>query len=245
MRIAVCDNDKIEREHIFNLIRNRVEDREIISFETGKSLVEHIKKNKNAIDLIYMDVMVQDGNGIEFAREIRKINQKVMIIFITAVEEYVFQAFDVKAFHYIVKPFSDKLFLDIFEKAEKEVSAGSKSMMIHVNGSYRRINLEDIVYAEVFNRNIVLHMKDEEVEYYGKLQDLERIAGSAFFRTHRSYLVNLSFVSGYEARKVDVNGEEVLLAKNKHPDFVKAFLQYHKNKAFTQRKKGGSRQNGR
>lgn len=122
---------------------------------------------------------------------------------------------------------------------------GSKSMMIHVNGVHRKVSIDDIMYAEVFNRNVVLHMKNEVIEYYGKLQELEEIAGDNFFRTHRSYLVNFKYVSGYEARKVYVQGDSVLLAKNKHSDFVNAFLQYHKNNAFTQRKTDVSHKKGR
>ena len=76
-----------------------------------------------------------------------------------------------------------------------------------------RVLCSEIVYAEVFNRKILLHTLEEEIEYYGKIADLERELGEDFFRTHRSYLVHFQYVLKYDASSVFLEKGEALIEK--------------------------------
>ena len=102
----------------------------------------------------------------------------MVLIFVTAVEEYVFQAFDVAAFHYLVKPFSDEKFEEVVKRAVRSIEKYSenqsdeKYMMVQSGGSHMKVFLKDIVYAEVYNRKVIIHTRDTNIEYYGKLQEL-------------------------------------------------------------------------
>ena len=127
-------------------------------------------------------------NGMETARKLRKKDKNIIIIFVTGMEEYVFQAFDVGAFHYLVKPLEDEKFKDILCRAVE--SLGSKEMdlqkseeryvMINNGGVHRKVIIEEIVYAEVFNRKVVIHKLNGDIEYYGKMSHLEAVAGDNF-----------------------------------------------------------------
>lgn len=150
-----------------------------------------------------------------------------------------FQAFDVGAVRYIVKPFEKSRLLDTIRQAlaiaedqrsiSDFLSAGvddrdkPRYITVKSGGVNTRVILTDIVYAEVFDRRVVLHMQDREcIEYYGRMTELERVAGSDFFRPHRAYLINLRFVSSYDSRTVCVQGTVIPVARGKYRELVRA-----------------------
>ena len=95
MRIAICDDEKNIRELIGNTITKQYPEAEIVFFSSGEELLLSDKH----IDILFLDIQMVGRNGMETARELRKKDKNVILIFVTAVEEYVFQAFDVGAFH--------------------------------------------------------------------------------------------------------------------------------------------------
>ena len=130
-------------------------------------------------------------NGIQTAKELRKKNRQMLIIFVTVTEDYVFQSFDVGAFHYLVKPFEDKKFEEVLQKAvmqfeerimeQKSVRKQKPSLMITSKGEHLAIPLEEIVYAEVYNRKIIIHTMESDVEYYGKMKELQKCSTLIIF----------------------------------------------------------------
>lgn len=89
---------------------------------------------------------------------------------------------------------------------------------------------KDIVYAEVYNRKVIIHTRDTNIEYYGKLQELSEIAGADFFRTHRAYLVHFKYVQKYDANCVTMENGTALIAKQNYSEFVKQYLKYNQRK---------------
>ena len=88
------------------------------------------------------------------------------------------------------------------------------------------MSLEDIIYAEVFNRKVMLHTTDGDIEYYGKLTDLSEQAGEDFYRTHRAYLVNLKYVEKYNAATIWLEKGTALISKKQYAGFVRQYMQY-------------------
>ena len=103
-------------------------------------------------------------------------------------------------------------------------------MMIQSAGSHIKVFLRDIVYAEVFNRKVIIHTRNADIEYYGKLQDLADMAGADFFRTHRAYLVHFKYVVKYNANCVTLENGTAMIAKQNYPEFVKQYLKYNQRK---------------
>lgn len=231
MQVAICDDEKEIREMLKNKVLNRYPEAEVLSYETGEKLLEDGK----IPDILFLDIQMPGKNGMETAREFRKNNKKTILIFVTAIEEYVFQAFDVGAFHYLVKPFTDEKFYEVLANAaetavNEERSEEQHYIMIHSGGSHIKILLDDIVYAEVFNRKVMIHKLDENVEYYGKLSELEKALGEDFFRPHRAYLIHFKYVMKYDASSVTMVNGTVLMAKANFPEFVRKYLKYNKRK---------------
>lgn len=234
MRIAICDDEKDIRELIGKKVAKHYPEADIIFFQSGEELLLAGKH----IDILFLDIQMSGRNGMETARELRKRDKNVILIFVTAAEEYVFQAFDVGAFNYIVKPIDDTKFSDVLCRAVDEwrsqdtnaSEAGANYVMINNGGVHTKVMIEDIVYAEVFNRKVVIHKLDEKIEYYGKMSDLEAAAGDSFFRPHRAYLVNFKYVEKYDATTIYLEKGVALMAKQNYPDFVKKYMKYNQRK---------------
>ena len=199
MRIAICDDEVSMVQILEEKIKRLLPDAVIEKYLSGEKLIASGSKP----DVLFLDIQMPGMDGMETAKMLRQDNEDMILIFVTAAEEYVFQAFDVGAFHYLVKPFSDEK-LKIF--------------------------LRDIVYAEVFNRKVIIHTRNTDIEYYGKLQDLQNMAGEDFFRTHRAYLVHFKYVEKYDATCVTMKNGTALIAKQNYPEFVRRYLKYNQRK---------------
>lgn len=233
MRLGICDDEKTICGWISERARGLCPDAKVAVYRSGEELLADAER----LDLLFLDIQMSGRNGIETAKELRRRKERTIIIFITALEEYVFQAFDVGAFHYLVKPFAEDKFDAVFKTALQQYREQAdmpvkeeRYFMIQRGGVHTRVRLDEIIYAEVFNRKVVIHKADGEAEYYGKLSDLEKLAGEDFFRTHRAYLVNLKYVLQYNAGTIYLeNGGKALVAKQKFPEFVKSYLKYNRS----------------
>lgn len=115
MRIAVCDDEKEIREMLEEKIIRYYPKAVISLYSSGEELLLAGSRP----DILLMDIRMAGKNGMETAKEFRKACKDTIIIFVTALEEYVFCAFDVGAFHYLVKPFDDKKFEEVLRNAVK------------------------------------------------------------------------------------------------------------------------------
>lgn len=231
LQIAVCDDEKSMGEYLKQLIEKRLsaeKDCRVEFFSSGKELLERGKD----FDIFFLDIDLKDMSGIDMARNLRQQSEAV-IVFVTALKEYVFDAFDVQAFQYLLKPIDEEKFFKVLDMAIAECKTikQAEPLVIRVKGIYRNIPRGDILYAENEARKVVLHLKEEQISYYAKMSELEEILGGQFFRCHRGYLVNLGAVKGYDTGNIQIkNGETILMAKQKYSAFVTAYMEFLRRK---------------
>ncbi len=237
MKIAVCDDEKEIRDMFAEKIGKLCPEADLWLYQSGEELLLSDKEP----DILLLDIQMPGKNGMETAKELRRKNKRAIIIFVTALDDFVFQAFDVGAFHYLVKPFDDRKFAEVLQNAIEQSEdrrgledAGRKgempSLIITTGGKHIAVNLEDIVYAEVFDRKVILHTMDADIEYYGKMRELEEKAGDEFYRIHRSFLVNFGYIRKYDATTVYLEKGQALMAKQNYQGFVKQYLRYNQRK---------------
>lgn len=95
-------------------------------------------------------------------------------------------------------------------------------IIIKQRSKYKKIFLKDIIFAETFERKIIIHTKDGDIDYYGKMNDLEEVLGNGFYRTHRAYLVNMEHVISFDIESVQMIKGEAILSKAKYQAFTEA-----------------------
>ena len=231
IKIAVCDDEKNIRDYICSLVRKQGVECEITEYATAEDYLlagaEH--------DLLFLDVELKGPDssldGMEMAKRIRGMEdiRQPIIIFVTGYEKYVYDAFDVGAFQYLLKPIDEGRFAEIFQRAAQQTGQGKRVLMIQYGNTEKTIPLGDIYYMESQNHKIAVHMKDGVLEYYAKMSDLEEELQGQFCRVHKGYLVNLPYVDEYNKTEVTLtNGDKLLISKYKYEDFVKAYLRFMK-----------------
>ena len=236
MQIGICDDQKEIREMMMDKVKAFYPTEHIQSYPSGQALLDAL----HLPDILFLDIQMPKMNGMETARELRKRNQQMIIIFVTVTQDYVFQSFDVGAFHYLVKPFDDAKFAEVLQNAVKQFQERERyrmhskkelpSLMVTAKGEHIIIPLENIVYAEVFNRKITIHTIDTDIEYYGKMKELEEKTGDDFFRSHRAYLINFHYIRKYDATTIYLQKGQALIAKQNYQDFVKSYLRFNQRK---------------
>lgn len=230
MKIAIVDDEKIIREEIESLIRKSRPDCSVDSYDTGEKLFLAGK----FYDIVFLDICMEGENGIKVARRLRQNMEQTVLIFVTALKDYVFEAFDVLAFHYLLKPLDRKKFTEILERAFTDVERRKKEetalLVIKTRSRTFPLKKDSILYVESLGKKAEVHTGRETYEMYASLNSLEKELGTGFYRCHRGYLVNLGYVSEYYHDGIVLtNGETIYLAKDKYQEFVREYMRYLKN----------------
>ncbi len=237
IRTAICDDETKTRTYLSSLIQAQPFPCEIVEYASASDCLADPRE----MDLIFLDIELNPAgaglDGMALARKIRErdlVTQPV-IIFVTGYERYVFDAFDVGAFQYLMKPVDEGKFAQVFARAAEQIIDGRenpqriRTLTFQFANARKIVPLNSIYYIESSNHKVVLHMKDRESAYYARIRDLESELQNQFFRIHKGYLVNLSYVCGYSKAEVSLtNGEKLLLSIYKYQDFVKAYLRFLK-----------------
>ena len=227
MHIAICDDEEQIQKQIRELVIKQMPDCVTEVFASGEELLE----SQVLYDILFLDIQMEGMDGIETAKEIRKRDKESVLIFITGIREYVFEAFDVSALHYLVKPISEKRFADVFKRAADHVKrrdqAQAKRLLIRSRKRKMTIFTKDIYYIESQRRKVGIHTVKEVIEIYATMNELEEQVGDSFFRCHRGYIVNMAYIAEYGSDFIQLcTGEDIYLSKEKYPDFVKAYMHY-------------------
>ena len=232
MRFAVCDDEAEIRRDISDRITALCPGASVTEFSSGSELLAGV----GGFDIIFLDIGMDGLDGMQTAKKLRQNGCLAAIIFVTAFEDRVFDAFDVGAFNFLVKPVSAQKFAEVLKKAidsRTEPAAtvtSDRFIAVKSGGVSTKLALSEIMYAEVFDRTLILHTVNGKVEYRGRLNEFEKCTDDTFFRTHRSYLINLRYLEKYTSSEVTMeNGDRVLLAKQRYSELVRAYLRYIKS----------------
>lgn len=199
----------------------------IESYTNGSALLV-----RKPFDILLLDIAMKPLNGMELAKKLRARGDDSKIIFVTSYQQYAIEAYDVQAFHYLVKPVDleklEEILLKIYNLIRKE---DRQAIVIHQGTAIKRISFEKILYLEVMNRKIYLHKGRETIPFYGKMNELEPTLPKEFFRCHRSYIVNFDHVVHYNKEEIWLDNDEVIpLSKRRYQAFATAFMYYLKER---------------
>ncbi len=174
MNIAVVDDEEVIREQIGGFIKKRNPDFDISGFATGEGLLAAGKD----FDIIFLDIQMEGIGGIEAARTLRQSGVDAVVIFITGIREYVFEAFDVSAFHYLLKPIEEQKFMEVLgraaEEAGKRKGQREKQIFIRAKNQGYTLNLNSILYIESRGKKVEIKLEsDGKAAFSGKTVSIE------------------------------------------------------------------------
>lgn len=201
LRIAICDDDSKFTGELETLVikesRKLGIRAETEVFSDGKTLLKSIQSGEH-YELIFIDIEMEQVDGITAARKIREIDRTVLLIYVSGYDKYLQELFEVEPFRYLSKPLDHEKFARYFRDSYNRINETEVFYQFTFNKEIRKVPVKDIVYFESNNRIVNVHFKDGTYEYfYGKLNNVEKeLAASRqyFLRIHQSFLVNYDYV---------------------------------------------------
>lgn len=236
IKFAICDDEPIMVHEISNQLSQYMDERKITpysvaSFSNGCALLE----SDCDFDIVFLDIQMDNLDGIETAKILRQQKNHSLLIFVTVLKEYVFNAFEVEAYDYLLKPLDSEHFKRTMDRAVSTLAQRTdKSIVIQRGSSCDVVPLAQIVYCEVQGRKVYVHQSDGKIiDYYDSLENFELEMDSRFFRCHRSYLVNLDYVRGCDTGLVTLSqGDKIPISRLRGRDLTQALLRYMKERDF-------------
>jgi DNA-binding LytR/AlgR family response regulator len=227
--IAVCEDEPNIREEIAALIKSHSGDYSLICYSSADALLDI----GESYDIYFLDIQMPGMSGMQFAEQIRSCGEYPgpVIIFVTALRDHMQEAFDVQAYHFLLKPIDAGKFHTVLAGAVAESLKRNRreSIVVRQNGIAHTIPLEDILFVESLRKQVIIHTRTGVLEVYGKIGELAKTleASNMFFRCHRCYIVNMERIAKFSAKTlIMTNGQEIFLAREKYKGFVKAYAQY-------------------
>ena len=234
MKIAFCDDDLSILNEVYNLIdKYRVErnlDIQYSVFQSPLELLAGIEKGMR-FDILFLDVIMPGENGIEAAREIRKYDTNIKIIFLTSSEEFAVQSYTVGAYFYQLKPIWKDSFFRLMDVAVSECKKEQQqSLILRCKTGIVRVELERLEYCEVIGRTVLFRMQGGTVfERTGSLDEVWRqlMSFEHFLRPHRSYIVNMDYIQTMSYKAILMSdGAQIPLPRGKYSEYKDKYLEY-------------------
>ncbi|MED1950598.1 LytTR family DNA-binding domain-containing protein [Brevibacillus centrosporus] len=203
IRIMIAEDERLAREELVYLLQQETDVELLATATNGRELLELVDANEP--DVVFLDIKMPELEGTQAARMLASRKQQPLIVFCTAHEEFAVDAFKLYAVDYLLKPFEPKRIQETMQrvrerlvKAKAEQTAPSKRSKLLVEENNRLVVIDPatIVYAVREERFVQIHTQTETYTTKMTLTQLaEKLQAYDFFRTHKSYLVNLQFVS--------------------------------------------------
>lgn len=200
MRVIIVEDELPAREELKYFIRN-FEQIEIVSeFDNGLDVLKFIQEN--IVDVIFLDINIPLLDGMLLAKTINQFKVKPKIVFLTAYKEYAVEAFELEAFDYILKPYSEERILSMLNKLikhkDRDVKLEDRDVILSKVSLWKNnklivVDIKDIYYCEARERETAVFTKDGEYIVKNSITEFEKnVQSNNFFKTHRSYIVNTS-----------------------------------------------------
>lgn len=219
--MIIADDDLSSQMLLAHFVQLLPEYRVAGEVSNGEELIELVMKEKP--EIILVDISMPGLNGVEAAKACKEMFPSLQVIFTTGYDDFAVEAFTISAVDYIVKPIERirlfialekaKLALELQKKViKKPIFKVSNKLSIKSGNTFLYILVDDILYVEKEGRKSIIHTKNDRLETVEPLQEIEKRLTHSFYKTHRSYLVNLRKIV-----KIESYGE-TYMAKFLHTD---------------------------
>lgn len=232
MNVAICDNEEL----FFSQLKKILAENEFIDsvevYSNIEKMFSKLEEGEN-YDIVFMDIDWKNDseNGINFASRINEINPDIQIVFVTAFndvysENIFFEKLNLCG--YLKKPIKPQYLKILLEKARMTIKKRESNILsIKNNGQIENIKADCILYLESRGHKVTITKNDGISFTYEKLDDIQKRLGSNFLRIHKSYLVNMAYISQFEGKNVVLNKEKKLpISKSSSREAKTAYLKY-------------------
>lgn len=232
VRIAVCDDNKESLASTASMIETWSEQSgisvELHCFDNGDTLLT--QNDIHRMDIILLDIIMPLLNGMDTAKELRKKDTAVDIVFLTSSPEFALESYDVKAKGYLLKPVSYEKLKEQLEDSCRGFDVEPKNLILKTKFGYQKVYYRDIEYVEAQNKTIIFYLQNEKtVETTEPLRSFENKLNDSegFFKCHRSYIVHIPNVDHFNASEIITkSGHRIPIARGYGKAFKEAYFSF-------------------
>ncbi len=205
IRILIVDDERYARDELRHLLSEYPSVDIVGEAESGEEAVVQAIQHKP--DVVFMDIEMPKMNGMEAAKSLLELKHSPSIVFATAYPEFAAEAFRYEAVDYLLKPYDEEQLQETIKRLEKqfvqqapvatisEVKASGK-LAVEREGEIHYLEPKEILYIFREEKSSKIITNQGEFEIKTPLKDLEaRLQHFSFFRIHKSYLVNLEYIT--------------------------------------------------
>lgn len=233
-RIAICDDEAYfrnrEKELIGQYMENRGYECQIDLYASGRELLERVDANLR-YDVIFLDISMEEMDGLETAEGIRKLSETVYIVFVTAYITYALEGYKVGAVRYLLKE-DNSLENSLKECLDTVTGCLSKEEAVcefAFQSGKKRVPADAVLYVESRLHKVLFYVMEDGVKEYSRYDRLDEVEKElrqyGFCRVHQSFLVNMKHAKSVERYRVLLeNGTEVSISKKYYKDVEKEYI---------------------
>lgn len=234
MRIAACDDNVEFLQGLSQLLNVYSKENscnvEYKIFTNPLELVTQMEKGVH-YDVVLLDICMPGINGIQCAKDIRKCDNFVKIVFLTSSADYGVESYQVKAYDYHLKPLEKEKLFSVLRRIEMETQKKEQNIFVLKSKTgITKISLSKLEYCEVINRKVVFRMVNgEEYECSLRMNELEEklMTFGCFMRPHRSFLVNIDFVRTLTTHNIVMeSGAQIPIPREKYAIIKQMYMEY-------------------
>ena len=211
-RVAICDDSRPDAEYVRKILCKWAQDREteiyVKIFPSAENFMWHYAEDK-LWDILLLDIEMGSMDGVTMAKEVRRENKTVQIVFITGYSDYIAEGYEVAALHYLMKPVSAEKLVTVLDRALEKHRQDKKCLNLEFDGHMVRIPYYEIRYLDVQLNYVTVHAKRNYTVKH-TLGKFEEALDSRFVRVGRSMILNLTFISVVTRTEVRLSSGEIL-----------------------------------
>lgn len=226
-KIAVCDDSEADRQYILHMVnRWAVSAGHMVHtdmFSSAESFLFHYAEESD-YDILLLDIEMGAMDGVTMAKQLRRDNDTVQIIFITGYSDYISEGYEVAALHYLMKPVKEEKLCSVLERAAAKLSRNEKVFNFESCGEMVRVPIYQIRYADVSGNYVTIHaLLDVTVKM--TLSELEKQLDERFYRAGRSVIINLTQIARVTKKEIKLSdGTAIVLPRGAYDGINRAII---------------------
>ena len=234
MNILICDDIQKDAIKLENAINEAGFDVNFVYFKKGADVLEYIKNNTK-IDVCFLDIIMPEMNGIEIAANMRAVGFNGKIVFLTTSKDYGVESYQVKAYHYLLKPVNSSdivKLLNEIKNSEFNQAARFKQracIKIETRNVTRLVYYNEISFVEVINKNVFFRLSDgSDIVIFASLSEIlpQLIADGRFAQCHRSFMVNMDAITQIRGKEIFLRCGRMAVISRNYKEFSNQYLKH-------------------
>lgn len=211
-KIAICDDNYADVQYISTLVSSWINSAklaaQIHTFSSAEEFLFNYEDEKD-YDILLLDIEMKEIDGVTLAKNIRKENDTIQIVFITGYSDYISEGYDVSALHYLMKPINHSKLFEVLDRAVDKLRKNERLLTLELPNEILRIPFHEIRYLEVYKNYVTIHGK-QDYTLKRTLSEFEKELDDRFFRVSRSYIINLLYIEKVTRNHVYLSDNSVI-----------------------------------